>query len=933
MTHREKPPDVRLNAHLHQTPVAIIGQAAIFPKAPHVRAYWDNIVQKIDCIVDVPPSRWNVADYYDPDPQALDKTYCKRGGFIPEIEFDPLAFGLPPNILEVTDVSQLLALVVARDLMESSGYGTDATFDRSRVGVILGVVGSLKLTIPLISRLQYPVWRKVLTSSGVSEEDTEKIIKKMKLAYVSWNENAFPGLLGNVVAGRIANRLDLGGTNCVVDAACASSLAAVKMAISELVERRCDMVITGGVDTDNSIFVYMCFSKTPALSKKQSIRPFDDEADGTLMGEGIGMVLLKRLEDAERDHDRIYAVIKGLGASSDGRYSSIYAPRAEGQVKALRRAYQDADVPPASVGLIEAHGTGTSAGDPVEIVALKSVFEKINGQGQHIALGSVKSQIGHTKAAAGVAGLIKVALALHHKVLPPTINVTSPNPKFELENTPLYLNTEIRPWVRAQGAPPRRAGVSAFGFGGSNFHLVLEEYQNEHTEAYRMQHVAHPVLFCAPSPERLLAQCEHALSDLQSEHPEETYAKLRLTSKSLDILPETARLGFVAWNLEDTVEQLQKAVGWLTQKPASESWTHPSGIHYRRASLFDAPKVVALFPGQGSQYLHMGAELGVNFPPLRWAYSLMDRLFMDDDKPSLSQVVFPPPAFDKQQRAEQQRALQNTEYAQAAIGVFSMGLYKILQHAGYTPDFVAGHSFGELTALWASGALPDQDFFALVRARGRAMAPPTVPTFDPGTMLAVRGTFEALQQELAAFPDITMANVNSNTQIVLAGATPAIAQGAEALQAKGYSVTPLSVSAAFHTPLVEHASEPFRQAIEAATFHSPQIPVYANTTGQPYPADPDAIKQLLSQHMLSPVHFKQQIENIYDAGGRLFVEIGPRRILTSLVDDILAERPHLTVPLNPSRRKSSDFQLREAVVKLQVAGLSLQDIDPYQLYV
>ena len=364
---------------LQTTPVAIIGLASIFPQAKNLPEYWDNILKKINCITEVPSSRWNIEDYYDPNPAAPDKTYCKRGGFIPDIDFDPIEFGLPPNILEVTDVSQLLALVVARDALEDAGYGEGREFERDLTGVILGVVGvSIKLFTPLMSRLQYPVWEKVLKSYGIADDDRKKIIEKIKLAYVGWEENSFPGSLANVIAGRIANRFDLGGTNCVVDAACATSLAAIKMAMMELVEGRADMMITGGVDTDNSIGIYMCFSKTPAFSKSEWVRTFDAESDGMMAGEGIGMLVLKRLEDAERDGDRIYAVIRGIGSSSDGRFKSIYAPRPAGQAKALRRAYQEAGYEPLTVGLIEAHGTGTLAGDPAEFQGLREVFTSEN---------------------------------------------------------------------------------------------------------------------------------------------------------------------------------------------------------------------------------------------------------------------------------------------------------------------------------------------------------------------------------------------------------------------------------------------------------------------------------------------------------------------------------------------------------------------------
>ncbi|HHJ06356.1 MAG TPA: polyketide synthase, partial [Anaerolineae bacterium] len=541
-----------MNTALQKTPVAIIGLASIFPQAENLQQYWNNIIAEVDCVTDVPLSRWKIDDYYDPDPKAPDKTYCKRGGFMPDIDFNPMEFGLPPNILEVTDVSQLLSLVTAKQAMQDAGYADAAAQIKERAGVILGVGGGQKLITPLTTRLQYPVWNRVLENSGIAKAEREKIIEKMKLAYIPWEENSFPGMLGNVIAGRIANRLDLGATNCVVDAACAASLAAAKMAVSELLEHRADMMITGGVDTDNSIFMYMSFSKTPAFSRNNDIRPFDIDSDGMMIGEGIGMLVLKRLADAERDNDRIYAVIRGIGASSDGKYKSIYAPRAAGQSLAVRRAYEDAGFSPASVGLVEAHGTGTAAGDPTEFAGLNAVFGKDNPKKQYIALGSVKSQIGHTKAAAGSASLIKTALALYHKILPPTLNVSRPNPKMDIENSPFYLNTHTRPWIRPRNAAPRRAGVSAFGFGGTNFHFVLEEYNGEHQGPYRLHSTPRAVYLSAETPDKLLVRCEEELARLQSDAAEEHYANLLDASRLLIMPVSAARVGFISESLAET---------------------------------------------------------------------------------------------------------------------------------------------------------------------------------------------------------------------------------------------------------------------------------------------------------------------------------------------------------------------------------------------
>jgi polyketide-type polyunsaturated fatty acid synthase PfaA len=910
--------------------IAIIGVAGIFAKAANYREYWHNIIHKIDCITDVPPSRWNIEDYYDPDPKTPDKVYSKRGGFIPDIEFDPMEFGLPPNLLEVTDTSQLLGLVVARDVLEDAGYGADRSFNRDRVGVILGVAGGLKLITPLASRLQYPVWERVLESSGLSSDDTAKIVEKIKMAFVEWDENAFPGLLGNVIAGRIANRFDLGGINCVVDAACASSLSAVKMSVNQLLDGSVDMMLTGGVDTDNSPFTYMCFSKTPALTKGEYPRPFDADADGMMVGEGIGMVILKRLSDAERDGDRIYAIIRGIGASSDGRYKSIYAPRPEGQALALQRAYERAGIRPTTVDYIEAHGTGTKAGDPAEFAGLRQIFNKLNGEVRHIALGSVKSQIGHTKAAAGAAGLIKAAIALDQKVLPPTLHVDRVNPVFNIENTPIYINTETKPWIKASSIGPRRAGVSAFGFGGTNFHVILEEYQHEHDEAYRLDSVVHTLFLYADSPAQLRDKCRKILDEL-TDTKTHTLEKLSADSKAPEIPLNAARLGFVYETSEEACSLLEAAVKTLDARLQDTMWEHPKGITYQRSAQDPKGSLVALFPGQGSQYVNMGTDLTVNFPPLRTLYGQMDALFLEDNLTPLSSVVFPPPALDEEEEIMQSQALQATDYAQAAIGVFSAGLFNILARAGFSPDFTAGHSFGELTALWAGGVLTESSFLRLVKARGKAMAPPHDASFDAGGMLAVKGALTDIEQELENLVDVVIANLNSNSQVVLAGPTTAVKNAHQVLGEKGYKVTLLPVSAAFHTPLVGHASAPFAQAVEDTEFLTAQIPVYSNTTGLPYPDSTAETKALLANHILNPVYYKRQIENIYAAGGRIFVECGPRRITTNLVEDILAEKPYIAIALNSSRTKPADRQFREAVVKLRVAGVNLGDIDPYGL--
>ena len=403
-------------------------------------------------------------------------------------------------------------------------------------------------------------------------------------------------------------------------------------------------------------------------------------------------------------------------------------------------------------------------------------------------------------------------------------------------------------------------------------------------------------------------------------------------SKVAIVAPLAARIGFIAESLQEARDFLSTAVSMLVRKAKDEAWEHPRGIYYRRQGLDLQGKVVALFAGQGSQYLGMGKELVMNFPGLQQLYDQFDRLMAADCLKPLSTVVFPPPAFDAETAQGQTKRLTQTEYAQPAIGTLSIGLYKILREAGFIPDFVAGHSFGELSALWAAGVLSDQDYLYLVKARGQAMAKPDAALHDMGAMLAVKLPLSEVEAVVEQFPDVTIANFNSNHQFVLAGPTAVIQQVKEVFDQQGGKdiAILLPVSAAFHTNMVGYALDAFAKASKTVAFQPAQIPIYTNVTAELYPTDVDAVRDLLEVHLSRPVLFKQEIENLYAAGGRCFVEFGPRSILTNLLKDILGDRPYIAVSLNGSRGKDSDRQLREAVMRLRVTGMALQDCDPYQ---
>ena len=900
-------------------PIAVVGLGALFPGSLNAAAFWRNILEGRDLVTDVPASHWLIEDYYDPDPKAPDMTYARRGAFLPDVEFDALTWGIPPSIVPSTDTSQLLALEVAKRVLEDVAQGPFEGLDRSRTSVILGVTSAQELLGEVNNRLQHPVWRKALREHGLPEDEVKAVCQRIADHYVPWQEATFPGLLGNVVAGRIANRLDLGGTNCVTDAACASTFSALSMAVSELWLGDSDMVIAGGVDTMNDIFMYMCFSKTPALSRTGDCRPFSAAGDGTLLGEGLGMVALKRLADAEAAGDRIYGVVRSVGQSSDGRAKSVYAPLPRGQARALRRAYERADFSPETVELLEAHGTGTVAGDAAEFEGLATVFgatERVKGDPQWCALGSVKSQIGHTKSAAGSAGLIKALMALHHKALPPTIKVDAPNPRMNLDDSAFYLNQTARPWVRS-GDHPRRAGVSSFGFGGSNFHVVVEEYTGPGARPGRLHSLpAQLVTLSGPSAADVAGQARALAERAPAQGALEHLA--RASHAAFD-RTQPARLAVVASTGDELADKLGQAAARLDQ--SGEAFTLPGGATFA-AGAPEAGKVAFVFPGQGSQQLDMGAGVAIHFDAAREPWDRAADAYLADGQRPLHRAVFPPSAFTPDERAAQLAALTATDVAQPAIGVTSLGYLALLRGLGLSPDMVAGHSFGELTALHAAGAWDEAAFVRAARARGAAMAAEAAKT--PGAMTAVKGDRAAVMAALEAadVADVVPANHNAPDQIILSGPTPAIEAAEVALKGAGLRARRLGVATAFHSPVVSDAVGPYRAALDEIGLETPTIPVYSNPTAAPYSGDAAATRDQLAGAIGQPVRWVELVERMHADGARTFVEVGPGTVLTALVGRILKGQPHRAVATDP-RKDGGVAGLLTAVGALAAAGHAL----------
>jgi acyl transferase domain-containing protein/NAD(P)-dependent dehydrogenase (short-subunit alcohol dehydrogenase family)/acyl carrier protein len=884
--------------------VAIVGMGCILPKAPNLRAFWANILNKVDAITEIPKERFNIDLYYDPDRKSRDKIYSRWGGFLGDVPFDPLRYGIPPNALSSIDPMQLLALVVVDQALRDAGY-RDREFPRHKTSVILGLSGGLgDLGIHYAVRSTLPQF---------ISKPPEELLQELP----EWTEDSFAGILLNVVAGRVANRFDLGGVNFSVDAACASSLAAVYLAARELADHSSDMAVVGGVDTVQSPFGYLCFAKAQALSGRGRCRTFDETADGIAISEGVSMMVMKRLEDAERDGDRIYAVIKGVCGSSDGRGRSMTAPRLEGQMLALRRAYAQAGIRPSTIGLIEAHGTGTTVGDASELAALDGVFQADGAREETCAVGSVKSMVGHTKSAAGVTGLMKVALALYHKILPPTLHVEKPNPKLLEPGCPFFVNTEPQPWIPADSVP-RRAGASAFGFGGTNFHAVLEEYQGDFSEpadrATTEEWPAELFLWNDPTPS--------ALAELSAEKG--TLRELAGKARQTHSLPgNRSRLAIVATSPDDLRAKLAKTKTALESKQTTLN--DPQGIYLAPVRPEGRAKIAFLFPGQGSQKTGMLRDLALYFPEFRESLETAESVLAGRLPKKLSAYIYPPPAFGPEREKQQNLELTDTVVAQPALGVVEMGLYRLLKRLGPTPDMTAGHSYGEYVALAAAGVFPEPALYHLSESRGRAIKDTTQG--EAGTMAAVPADAEAVARALDGMEGITVANHNSPRQTVISGATEAVRSAVERLEGAGLAARPIPVACAFHSPLMEPARERFAEVLARQEFGRPTAEVFSNTLGSRYPEDPREIAELLASHLVRPVKFVEEIRAMYDEGARVFVEAGPKGVLTGLARQILEGKEARFIQIDVADRHGI-VQLLHALAQLAVEGAP---VDVWQL--
>jgi malonyl CoA-acyl carrier protein transacylase len=918
--------------------VAVVGIGALLPDAPDAPSFWKNLCDGRYSISEVPPDRWSVEDYYDPDPSAPDKTYSKIGGWVRGYAFDWQRYKVPPRVASAMDPAQQWAITISAQALADYGFPGRA-LDLERTGVVLGAAMGGELHYLTTLRVMFPEFRHAL--EGV--EAFSHLAPELRRAIVErWHEDlgrhlpaitedSMPGELANIIAGRVANVLNLRGPNFTTDAACASSLAAVDAAVDLLSERHCDAVITGGVDRNMGASTFVKFCKIGALSATGS-RPFGEGADGFVMGEGAAVFLLKRLSDAERDGDRVYAVVRGVGASSDGKGKGITAPNPAGQQLAVRRAWEDAGLDPATARMVEAHGTSTKVGDVVEVESLAGSFAAA-GRGA-IALGSVKSNLGHLKAAAGAAGLLKAVLALHHRVLPPTLHAARPNPSIDFSSTPFALETELRDWPNGT---PRRAGVSAYGFGGTNFHVVLEEHVPGMLDPRRRATVAvpahapasggavraGPAAAASKRPLRgLLALGEATVADLRARLGRElgraregAVPEPAFPAQADLAAPERVVLDFGGG--ADLVDKLERARRAL-EADAPAAWKALGNQGVFRGAGPPAGKLAFLFPGQGSQFVNMGRALAEREPAVRAVFDEADAVLEPILGRRLSSFLFADPA-DAAAMARAEEDLKQTAVTQPAVLTVDNALRVLLGEYGIAPDYVMGHSLGEYGALVAAGAMPFADALEASAARGREMT--RVSLADNGWMAAVMGPLEEIERTLASLDGyVVTANLNSASQAVIGGETEAVQRAMEALAAKGMEVVRLPVSHAFHTRIVAPAAGPLGEVLDRLRLSAPRVPVIANVTGDRYPTARREIRDMLVRQIASPVQWVRGLETLWREGVRTFVEVGPKKALKGFVDDVLGARGGL-VSLFTNHPKLGDLAaFNQALCGVLAAG-------------
>lgn len=852
--------------------IAIVAMAGRFPGAPDVDTFWDNLHDGVESVVRYTDDELRARGV--PEDLLADPGYVKAGvPFEGADLFDAEFFGYTPRDAEQLDPQHRIFLECAWEALEQAGY--DPQRHSGRVGVYAGSGASTYLM------------RQLLPRHGL--EDGGNIADLLGL---------MSGNMPDALCTRVAYKLDLRGPAVTVQTACSTSLMAVHTACQGLLGHECDMALAGGVSLNllqNGGYRYQAGA---IFSPDGHCRAFDAKAAGTLQGSGVGIVVLKRLEDALRDGDTIHAVIRGSAANNDGSDKvGFTAPSIGGQAAAIRAAQAMADVSAESIGYVEAHGTGTTLGDPIEIAALTQAFRFSTDRKGYCAIGSVKTNVGHLDAAAGVTGLIKTALALKHHTLPPSLHFEKPNPQIDFESSPFYVNTTIRPWD--VGTTPCRAGVSAFGIGGTNVHVVLEEAPRADAEGGARQHAGVQALLLSARS----ASAVQTMSGRLARHLERQ-PDLNLTDVAYTLREGRKRFSHRAVALVcDRTESIRA----LAQ--------HDPATFFAGEVLSERPSVAFLFPGQGAQHVDMGRVLYERESTFRdtvdrCCAQLQQHLGLD-----LRTLLFPEPA----DAVEASVRLAQTAITQPALFVVEYALAQWWMNQGVQPDAMLGHSIGEYVAACLAGVFTQEDALSIVAARGRLLQ-----ATEPGAMLAV-SLPEALLQ---AHPHdgCDLAAVNATDLCVLSGSAEAIDRAECDLIGRGATVRRLHVSHAFHSALVEPMLGEFEALLSRLTLSAPRIPFVSNLSGRWITTEEARSPAYWARHVRGAVRFADGLDELFAKPDRVLLEVGPGETLSALArsHSRAAARSVLASQCHPQRAAHNADQPARCLAQLWVAGVDVE---------
>jgi thioester reductase-like protein len=876
--------------------IAIIGIGCRFPKAKDPESFWQLLRNGVDAITEVPKDRWDIDAFYDPEPGKPGKMSTRWGGFLDQVDqFDPSFFGISPREVERMDPQQRLVLEVAWEALENAGLAPEK-LSGSQTGVFM----------------------------GIGNYDYCRLLTK-DLSLV----NAYDGT-GNtlsIAANRLSYILNLRGPSAVIETACSSSLVALHFACRSLQSGESNLFLVGGASLMLSPEPFMTYSHARMMASDGRCKTFDASADGYVRGEGCGVVVLKRLSDAIKDEDNILAVIRGTAVNQDGLSNGLTAPNGPSQQAVIRQALENAGVTPQEISYIEAHGTGTSLGDPIEVKSLKAVLMQNRKPELPCWLGSLKTNIGHLEAASGIASVIKVVLALQNKEIPPHLHLKQLNPYISLEGTTFSIPTESQPWH--PGTEHRLAGISAFGFGGTNCHVILEEapvlgtgelgvpsgdegqwglgtgkekkLTSSFSQSSVVSDIERPVhlLTLSAKTEKALGELAQSYADFLGTHPEISLADVCFTANTGRSHFEH-RLAVVA----ESTSQLQSTL------QAFAAGKETAGLVRSQANTKKRPKIAFLFTGQGSQYVGMGRQLYETQPVFRQALERCDEILRFYLKLPLLEVLYPKPGENS--------PLDETAYTQPALFALEYALFQLWKSWGIEPAAVMGHSVGEYVAATVAGVFSLEDGLKLIAERARLMQ--ALP--EDGEMVAVFADESKVQAVIEPYSqDVAIAAINGPQSTVISGKREVVEAAIATLKAEGIKAKKLTVSHAFHSPLMEPMLEAFKHVAFEISYSLPKIKLISNVTGE-LATDEVANPDYWCRHVRQAVRFATGMETLHEQKYELLVEIGPKPILLGMGRHCLPEGVGVWLPsLYP---KQQDWQqILESLGTLYVRGLSV----------